>query len=127
MEAMRYAGRLAQHCARTAVALLGQVYGTFHSFRVNPMTREDMLDGNLNKHLRILLGAATPDTYLVSCDVLTFFPQDRNDVHRSTARQAHQEHLHRLRGAILSTVVFGCVKGDEMSRTGFYIEAHPCL
>ena len=70
---MRYAGRLAQYCARAAVAILGQVYGTFHSFRVNLVTGEDMLDDNLNKHLRILLGAPTPDTYLVRCDVLNQF------------------------------------------------------
>ncbi len=124
---VRYCGRFAKHGARTAVALFTQLNRALHSLRLNIVTGQDVLKGDLYKYPGMLLRTLTVDTYLVGGNFLAFLAQKRQDVHSGTARQAYQEHLHWARAGILAHARLGCIEYDVMTRTRFNIEAEPCF
>src|SRR5450759_26877 len=122
--AMGKVSYLAKHSSRATVASLGKLDRAGHRFRLNMVSGDDVLDGNLNKHHGMLFSAHTRDMHLVGGHILAFLAHNRDDIHPGTASQADEQQLHRAKALVVSSVVFCCIERDMMARTCFYLEAH---
>src|SRR5258708_6161021 len=113
-----------QHCARATVLFLCQIDRSLYFLLLKGMTRENMLNRNLHKRLRVFFDTNSMYTDFICRHILTLFPQNSNYIHASTTGQSHQEHLHWAWPCVLPSVMFGGIEYDMVSRTCFNVEAH---
>ncbi len=79
---------LPEHRTCSAIPLLGELNGSCHRVWLEVVPSDDVLDGNLDKHHRVLFGAHTPDIHFVAGHLLALLAQNRDDIHPGTACQA---------------------------------------
>src|SRR6266516_7841929 len=91
------------------------------------MSRDHMLNSNLDEEHGMLFRTCSLHVHLVGGHLLVHFAQNRDHIHPGTTSQANQEQLHRTKACVLSASMLGCIKRDNMTGTTFSSETHACF